>query len=420
MVHRDEQIVAAPPAARLSGVLEYEVLTPAAQIQSWMTYIRIALLGALFIWLHWGLLEWLGLCWYGIDNWSHGFLMPLFSLYLLYCRWGELKALNPLDFAPAGRPAVWKTFLVVAAMLLTGLALAYGLHLSRRGLLGQMASWLVPVVVLATLWVRQYGQHVRWTRRLFYGMPCQAGILIAVLFLLAEMTILALYPNNWLLGLAMVGMLFGLTMYLNGLRAMRLLWLPILFLCLAIPIPGSQYNKLAYPLQELAAAYARSLLQWLGVEITRKASNLQLITVSGFMRELTVAEACSGMRLLMAFFSLGVATAYLGVRPLWQRVTLVIAAVPIAVVCNVLRVTITGYMHYIDRPDLGQGILHTATGMLMLIPAFAMLWGLGWLLEVPRWLANKLFVEELAEEAAAVEPVASADGEFPPRKEQAP
>jgi exosortase len=243
----------------------------------------------------------------------------------------------------------------------------------------------------------------QWRRtRPFWG-----GLLLVGLVLLAQMALLATRPNNWLLGLSMIGMLFGLVMYLNGWRAMKLLWLPILFLCLAIPIPESQYNRLAYPLQEVAAAGARSMLQWLGVEITRKASNLQLVNVAGNTCDLTVAEACSGMRLLMAFFSLGVATAYLGTRPLWQRITLVIAAVPIAVLCNVLRVTITGYMFYVGRPDLGKGVLHAATGMLMLIPAFGLLWLLGWLLEGARWLGNRLFEEDAGDDPASEEPAAA-------------
>ena len=59
---------------------------------------------------------------------------------------------------------------------------------------------------------------------------------------------------------------------------------------------------------------------------------------------------------------------------------LVAAGIPIAVFCNVLRVFITSMAYYADREALGQGVLHSFTGMVMLIPAFAMLWGLGWLL----------------------------------------
>ena len=60
---------------------------------------------------------------------------------------------------------------------------------------------------------------------------------------------------------------------------------------------------------------------------------------------LDVAEACSGMRLLMAFLALGVAMAYLHFRPPWQRIILLISTIPIAILCNIIRVTITGFIY---------------------------------------------------------------------------
>jgi exosortase len=86
------------------------------------------------------------------------------------------------------------------------------------------------------------------------------------------------------------------------------------------------------------------------------------------------------MRLLMAFVALGVAMAYLTDRPIWQRLILVATVVPIAVMCNVLRVTITCTAYVIDKKEWGQEFMHDFTGMLMLIPAMAMLWAIGWLL----------------------------------------
>jgi exosortase len=123
---------------------------------------------------------------------------------------------------------------------------------------------------------------------------------------------------------------------------------------------------------------------------------MELTSRSFQVYPLTVAEACSGMRLLMAFFALGVATAYLETRPVWQRVVLVAAALPIAVFCNLLRVAITCTMYFIDQPEMGKGVLHTFTGMLMLIPAFAMLYLVGWVL-------NRFLVTEAEGSAEAPE-----------------
>jgi exosortase len=194
----------------------------------------------------------------------------------------------------------------------------------------------------------------------------------------------------------MVLMLLGLVLYLAGPKLTKLLWLPVLYLALAVPMPEGLYVRVAYPLQELAAQGATGVMKAVGVDIVREASSLTLFSRTSVKYDLTVAEACSGMRLLMAFFALGVAIAYLENRPVWQRVVLVAAALPIAIFCNVLRVGITTTMYYIDKPEMGQDVLHTFTGMLMLIPAFGMLFGLGWVL-------NRLFVEDDEDDDATEE-----------------
>ena len=244
--------------------------------------------------------------WIDDDNWSHGFLIPLFSLYLLYSRRDELV-------------------------------------LARR----RTCLWgLAALVVAAILEILAYNDGNSWA--------CQVGMLMLA---------------------------FSLVFYLAGPEMVRLTWLPIFFLVFAFPFPGIYYTRLAFPLQNLAASASASLLQLFNVDIVVEKSSLWIVSLSGVAYDpLTVAEACSGVRLLMAFLALGVAMAYLADRPIWQRVVLVAVAVPIAILCNILRVVITCTMYVIDMPQLGQRFMHEFTGMLMLIPAMAMLWALGWLL----------------------------------------
>ena len=85
-----------------------------------------------------------------------------------------------------------------------------------------------------------------------------------------------------------------------------------------------------------------------------------------------VAEACSGMRLLMAFLALGVAMAYLHYRPFWQRIVLLLSTIPIAILCNIIRVTITGFIYVLISPKYAQGIYHDMLGMAMLPLAFGL------------------------------------------------
>jgi exosortase len=268
--------------------------------------IKIAVLGTLFALMNRWQFTPLVDTWISDPNWSHGFLIPLFSLYLLYARRGELLS------AP------------------------------RR-----VCLWGLPVLI--------------------------GGIVL---------TVLSFYPlgTAWFGQLCMPVVLLGLVLYLAGPQVARVAWLPILYLMLAMPIPEMLYVRIALPLQNFAANGATTLLQLCGVEMSVTASRLDIVSFRGAEHSLTVAEACSGIRSLIAYVALGVAWAYLEYRPIWQRVVLVAAAVPIAILLNVARVAITCVMYVIDRPELGQDFMHEVAGMVMLIPAVLLFWLLSWLL----------------------------------------
>ena len=84
------------------------------------------------------------------------------------------------------------------------------------------------------------------------------------------------------------------------------------------------------------------------------------------------------MRLLMAFLALGVAMAYLHYRPIWQRLVLLASTMPIAIICNIVRVTITGFIYVLVDPEYAQGIYHDLLGMAMLPLAFGLYGLLAW------------------------------------------
>jgi exosortase/archaeosortase family protein len=66
---------------------------------------------------------------------------------------------------------------------------------------------------------------------------------------------------------------------------------------------------------------------------------------------------------------------------------MVASAIPIAILCNIIRVTGTATMYVVDKPELGQNFMHEFMGLVMLGPALLMFWALGWLLQ-------NLFIEE--------------------------
>jgi exosortase len=99
----------------------------------------------------------------------------------------------------------------------------------------------------------------------------------------------------------------------------------------------------------------------------------------GTLHPLNVAEACSGMRTLMAFLAIGVAMAALGLPRWWQRALLVLAGVPISLFVNVLRVSSLGLLSMLDS-NLSAGEFHSMVGLVWLVPAFLLFLGAMWVI----------------------------------------
>lgn len=216
------------------------------------------------------------------------------------------------------------------------------------------AAWVgVPVLVLG-LAVYAYGLLVS-----LFGITRQVGMLIT---------------------------LAGIITTLFGVRIWRHVWVPYLFLLFAIPIPAGIYFQITHPLRELAARVAFATLGLIpGLSIERGDSIIQY-TRSGISGTMVVADACSGMRSIMTLCALGVAVAFMSDRPAWQRLILIASCIPIAVLCNFVRVIVTCLIHIYVGPEYASGNYHLLLGLLVLGLALGIFLALGWVL-------SHLFVE---------------------------
>lgn len=199
-----------------------------------------------------------------------------------------------------------------------------------------------------------------------------------------------IYPgqNDMFQGYCMILGLFGLVLLVLGPSMMKVLWFPILYLVFAVKISDKLWEIIATNLQYIAAACATVALKFCTVFINNFDVENRRATIDlTFMRDgawvtepLNVAEACSGLRMLMAFVALGVALAFLWERVWWQRLAMIVMAVPIAVFVNIGRVTAIGLLYLVNK-ELASGDFHTFIGMLMLIPAALLFMMLGWALD---------------------------------------
>jgi exosortase len=165
--------------------------------------------------------------------------------------------------------------------------------------------------------------------------------------------------------IAFVISIIGMVLLLGGMRYLRILAFPLFLLFFMVPIPAIIYNKITFPLQILASELANAALDFMRIPVLREGNILHLAETS-----LSVVEACSGIRSLLSLTFLALVYGYFFEKSLWMRVILFVATVPIAIVANASRVTLTGLLTEI-KPELAEGFFHTASGWVIFMVALA-------------------------------------------------
>lgn len=167
---------------------------------------------------------------------------------------------------------------------------------------------------------------------------------------------------------AFVLTLIGLVLLLLGWPIFRILRFPLLFLFLMVPLPQSLVNVIAFPLQLIAADLAVEWLHWLAIPALREGNIIHLANTPLF-----VAEACSGLRSLMALGTLAVVFAYFFRKSTLERIIIVLSAIPIAILVNAFRVALTGFLTHRVGEQAAQGVIHQTEGLFTFGLAFALL-----------------------------------------------
>ena len=180
--------------------------------------------------------------------------------------------------------------------------------------------------------------------------------------------------------------LLGLVLLILGARVTKLLLFPLCYwVAFGQSISERLLQRVTEDMQDWSAVGAHVLLAISGID-TERSGNVLTVFVNGVPQQLNVAEACSGMRMLVAFLALGVAIAYTGLPKVWQRVALVASGVPVAIGVNVLRVYTLGVLSLWDS-GFAAGDFHSFIGLVWLVPALFLYLGIMWLL-------RNLFIEE--------------------------
>ena len=319
--------------------------------------------------------------------------------------------------------SLWRAFAITSAIIFAYASVLA--KLSRDWWTDENYSHglLIPLVIGYILWI-QRDKFVKETRRpaTLIGIVI---VLIALVALWAGVAGAELYTQR----LSLVLLLIGTVVYFWGVKLVRLLFVPLVLLLLAIPIPAIIFNKIAFPLQLFASRCAVWSMTILGIPVLRQGNIIELKPLNSVnTKKLEVVEACSGIRSLMTLVTLAVVFAYftypreengfsskgpkawLTSYGLWRSIILVGSAVPIAILTNAMRVSGTGILAHYYGTQVADGFFHSFSGWAIYIVAFLMLFGVGWILDKLRPRRKEKKGEDSTDQPAATVQAVSVEG----------
>lgn len=222
-------------------------------------------------------------------------------------------------------------------------------------------GWLIIPIALYFVWERRDKLAAAPVQPAWSGLiVIAAGLLI----LLAGLWGSELFLSR----IAMLPVIAGIVLFLFGWAYLRILWFPIAFLLLMIPIPAIIFNRIAFPLQLLASKFGEWAISVVGIPVLREGNVLVLSNTS-----LEVAEACSGIRSLVSLITLGLVYGYFMDPRFWVRSLIVASAIPVAIVANGARVAWTGMAAHWIGPQAAEGFIHEFSGWIVFVLSFLLI-----------------------------------------------
>lgn len=261
--------------------------------------------------------------------------------------------------------------LIVATLVLSAVtvwsywAVIAGLFAAWQHDADYSAGQLVPFIAVFLVWRE---------RKAFRGsLQAPAWYAGIVLILLAEAarTYGYFFFRPWVERCSLLLITGGLVLIVAGWQVFRrVLWM-LLFLFLMVPLPGRIHSLINLPLQNTATTGAVFLLEACGTSLSQQGN---IVVLSGDT-PLEVAEACSGLRMLVAFVIAAAFIAYMVRRPRWQKAVLLVSSIPVAVACNVVRIFVTGMLMLHVGSEVAQKFFHDIGGFVMIAIAVSLLFG---------------------------------------------
>ncbi|MBN1506438.1 MAG: exosortase/archaeosortase family protein [Sedimentisphaerales bacterium] len=233
------------------------------------------------------------------------------------------------------------------------------------------AGQLVPLVAVFLVWrdrkaLGRCPMRPRWLWGIGLLVLAQAARAYGLLFMFES-------AERYSLVLTVV----SLVLLVAGWQVLqRVKWI-LLFLFFMIPFPGRVHNLISGPLQRVATNGSVFLLEVIGVRVSQEGN---VVTLNG-NTPLAVAEACSGLRMLTAFIIVAAFIACMVNRSRLQKAVLLLSSIPVAVLCNIARISVTAVLMLVVNADVAQKFFHDFAGIVMMPVAVLLMFAEIWVMD---------------------------------------
>jgi len=233
-------------------------------------------------------------------------------------------------------------------------------------------GFLIPIISLYVAWQRK--DAIKAAK---IGSEI-SGLWIAALGIVVHI-ICATLRVSFVSGFSLVFVIYGLTLFFFGKEVMRQLIFPIFFLLTMVPLPLVTISNLTVQLKLFAAQCATVILNHIGFPSVRDGSIIKM--PHSFV---TVEAPCSGLRSLISLITLGLLFAFAMKSSYLKKALVLLAAVPIAIAANILRILLLATVNDLYGEKIAMGFFHDFTGFLVFVFAFVGLWAVVRILEPTR------------------------------------
>lgn len=266
----------------------------------------------------------------------------------------------------------WGVFWLLIAVVGAGIFFADGIN-------AMLVAWQLPEyshgplipVLSAFLFLKQLKDYP--VNPDVYRNRWPGVVLVTLSLLLAGLGILAGIGD--IVAYALILWIGGVLLISWGWDTGKHFWPGVVHLVYMLPLPGIIYYKTTTYLQFVSSELGVVFLRMFDVPVFLDGNIIDLGTL-----KLHVAEACSGLRYMFPIMSFSYIFATLYRGPKWHKVFLLLAAVPIAIFMNSVRIAVAGIIVQYYGVEWLDGFTHFFEGWVIFLACIAILFGLAWLM----------------------------------------